>query len=83
MWSQILPKMVGGMLIDDDAPNDPTEIIGFKLTESIVMINGKDFDFGGAREYIGISSDPTRPGTMFIHGYCMAATVVMPTEPIS
>lgn len=77
MWSELLPKMVGGTLIDHDEPNSPTEIVGYELTETHAYIKGRDFDFGGSRRYMGISANG-QPGSFRVSGYGIEATVRMP-----
>lgn len=82
MWDKLLPKMVGGTITDDDAPNEPTEIIGFELSESRVVIKGKEFDFGGARQYIGVQAGPVE-GTFRVRGYGgLSAVVKMPVAAV-
>lgn len=57
MWNELLPKMVGGTLTDKDGPDEPTEVVGYELTDDTVIIKCKDFDFGGQRRYFGIHAD--------------------------
>lgn len=78
MWASLLPKFVGGTLIDDDGPDQPTTITGFKLDEKWVEVVGEDFSFGGVREFFGISADHDRPNRFYLHGYGMSATIIMP-----
>lgn len=82
MWDELLPALVGGTLTDDDAPTEPTEIVGYQLTEEWVEVQGKDFSFGSDRRYVGITAagqvGEFRIRTMF----GMGATVTMPKEKV-
>lgn len=79
MWAELLPKMVGGILTDHDAPDEPTPIVGYELTTTYVGIEGEAFTFGANREYIGITADG--PGRLRIHTtFGMGATVEMPAQ---
>lgn len=82
MWADLLPRLVGSTLVDDDGPDQPTLIIGYKLEPNYVEIVGRDFSFGGAREFFGVSAphDEPAPGQrrrLFFHGYTMSATVFL------
>jgi len=78
MWADLLPKLVGGTMVDDDAPGEPTKIIGYELTETTVYIKGEDFDMGGARQFWGISADANYPGRFFLRGYGFSGVLVPP-----
>lgn len=77
MWADLLPKIVGGVLTDHDAPNHPTKIVDFELTETTVAIIGEDFTFGGARQYYGLTNG-IEPRTLVMRGPLMAATITFP-----
>jgi hypothetical protein len=79
MWSDLLPKMVGGLMVDDDAPYQPTEVVGYKLSDEWVEITGQEFSFRAKREYVN--------ATRFVSGlvriqttFGEACTVTLPTE---
>lgn len=81
MWAELLPKMVGGTLTDHDAPDEPTPITGYELTDQWVEVTGRDFSFASAREYIGINATGV-PGRMVLRtAFGMSATVDMPQSP--
>ena len=58
MWTELLPAMAGGTLIDHDAPDEPTEIVEAKLEgeppSERIMIVGKDFSWMSLRQYAGV-----------------------------
>lgn len=81
MWSELLPTLVGGTLTDHDAPNDPTPIVGYKLTDDWVEVTGEAFSFGAARKYIGVSAGAGRGGLTLHTTFGMGATVTRPEAP--
>lgn len=86
MWDQLLPKMVGGTLIDSDGPDNPTKITSFKLTNTEVTIEGEDFSFGGARQYMGIfTGGDGDDDKIYITaaGGLLSATIIMPSRIVA
>lgn len=81
MWAELLPTFIGGTLTDHEAPQQPTEIVGFSLTDHQVFIIGRAFDFGGNRRYIGVGPSETKPGAFHIYtSFGLDATVEPPAE---
>jgi len=80
MWIDLLPTMVGGFLVDDDAPHQPTEIVGYELDDEWVSIKGKAFTFRSKREYIGVTGQSV-PGVIRLRTtFGNGATVTLPTD---
>ncbi len=60
-------------------PGQPTEIIGFELTDEWVEVTGKDFSFGGRRDCTGIKAG-TEPNSFLMVGVMLCATIYMPEK---
>lgn len=89
MWSQFVEKKsqwIGGRLIDHDMGMDEkTEITDVVLRENGTIsawfeIVGKDFNWGGDVEFIGVGT-PKQPGAITIYGYAgMSCSIVVPDK---
>ena len=79
MWSELLPRLVGGTLIDDDAPEWPTRIVGYRLEANYVAIVGEKFTMGGSRQYFGLTAFEKDGRTGFaLHAYGFSGVVFPP-----
>jgi hypothetical protein len=77
MWADLLPRFIGGTLIDDDAPTVRTKIVSFTLTDEYVEIIGEGFSVGGNRRYFGVSAT-SEPGVLAWHGYSFSGLIIPP-----
>ncbi len=80
MWAQLLPSLVGGTLVDHDAPNEPATITGYELTDTHVYLKCGEWQFGGMRQYMHVGAGPTE-WTLHIGGYGISATATPPRKP--
>lgn len=78
MWADLLPTFIGGTLTDHDVPHKPTEIIGYTLTDEWVSVTGRDFDFGGKREYATVRPNGAGQFDMHVYGG-LSATLAPPS----
>ena len=78
MWAELLPKTVGGTIVDHDMPESPATIIGYRVTDDWVEVQtDHGWSFGGARHCTGINAGET-PGTFIMRAPLLAATITMP-----
>ena len=80
MWSELLPKCVGGTIEDHDAPGQAAGITGYTLMDDWVEVQTADgWGFGGKLGMTGIIAGPS-PSTFVMRSPYMAATITMPTD---
>ena len=79
MWQDLIDqkdKWIGGQLIDHGDSMDRsllkpellpaiTTITGMELTDDSFRILGEEFNCGGSRQYIGLTSEPVENGLAF------------------
>lgn len=78
MWSELLPKLVGGTLTDHDCPDEPTKVVGYELDDKRVVITGEDFTWGGKRDCFFLRG-LTATTVELIGPAGMSASVTFPT----
>ena len=65
MWSQLLPRCVGGTIIDADDPlSRATPIVGFELTRTHIYLLTPSWKFGGDRH---LQRKPSTRAAVKIH----------------
>lgn len=80
MWEELLPKLVGGTIVDHDDPMLARRVItDYSLTDGYVAIKTATTEWGARRRLVGLSAG-REPGTFDLSGpFGMGATVTLPS----
>ena len=79
MWSQLLPRCVGGTIVDRDDPlRRATPIVGFELTRTHVYLLTPAWKFGGDRRMFHVVAASSSAFQM--RGPGLSAIVTMPMD---
>ena len=86
MWAELLPKLVGGTIVDRDSmcgDSPAATITGFELRDDWVEIQTDGgWSFGANRKYIGVSSRDVVSGSLVLSTpFGSQALVTFPAEP--